>query len=50
MTEATTIVELQKAEKRYQNVTAVHQLDLTLRQGEVLGLFGHNGARQNDNH
>lgn len=44
MNDATTIVELQKAEKQYQNVIAVHQLDLTLRQGEVLGLFGHNGA------
>jgi len=40
----TTIVELQQAEKKYQGVTAVHQLNLELRQGEVLGLFGHNGA------
>ncbi|MDI3326333.1 ABC transporter ATP-binding protein [Pontibacterium granulatum] len=38
------IVELQQVEKSYQGVSALHQLNLELRQGEVLGLFGHNGA------
>ena len=38
------IVELQQVEKHYQGVKALHQLDLELKQGEVLGLFGHNGA------
>ena len=38
------IVELQQVEKSYQGVNALHQLNLELRQGEVLGLFGHNGA------
>jgi len=38
------IVELHQAEKRYREVHALQGLDLTLRPGEVLGLFGHNGA------
>lgn len=38
------IVELQQAEKHYQNVQALKSVDLSLQQGEVLGLFGHNGA------
>lgn len=38
------IVELQQAEKHYQGVKALKNIDLSLEQGEVLGLFGHNGA------
>ncbi len=38
------IVELQQVEKKYLGVHALHSLDLSLQQGEVLGLFGHNGA------
>ena len=38
------IVELQQVDKKYQGVNALHQLNLEVRQGEVLGLFGHNGA------
>lgn len=38
------IVELKNVEKHYQGVHALQQLDLSLQQGEVLGLFGHNGA------
>ena len=38
------IVELQQVEKKYLQVQALHSLDLSLQQGEVLGLFGHNGA------
>jgi len=39
-----TIVELTNVEKHYQGVHALQTLDLSLKQGEVLGLFGHNGA------
>ncbi len=38
------IVELQQVEKRYQDIHALKGLNLTLKQGEILGLFGHNGA------
>lgn len=38
------IVELSQVEKKYQNVNALHPLDLSLQAGEVFGLFGHNGA------
>ncbi|WP_275096556.1 ABC transporter ATP-binding protein [Sedimenticola hydrogenitrophicus] len=38
------IVELERVEKRYREVHALRGVDLYLRQGEVLGLFGHNGA------
>ena len=39
-----TIVELKNIAKHYQGVDALQSLDLSLKQGEVLGLFGHNGA------
>ena len=38
------IVELHQVHKYYQNVAALKGIDLTLNAGEVLGLFGHNGA------
>lgn len=38
------IVELNNVEKHYHGVHALQTLDLSLKQGEVLGLFGHNGA------
>lgn len=38
------IVELNRVEKSYRDVNALTGLDLRLREGEVLGLFGHNGA------
>lgn len=38
------LVSLDKAGKQYKNLTALHSIDLQLNQGEVLGLFGHNGA------
>lgn len=38
------IVDLSQVEKHYRGVHALQQLDLQIRQGEVLGLFGHNGA------
>jgi Cu-processing system ATP-binding protein len=38
------IVDLSQVEKHYRGVHALQQLDLQIQQGEVLGLFGHNGA------
>ncbi len=38
------IVALQQVSKQYQSLDALKNIDLTLGAGEVLGLFGHNGA------
>ncbi|MDF3931116.1 ABC transporter ATP-binding protein [Pseudomonas citronellolis] len=38
------LVELRAVTHRYAGFTALHELDLRLRAGEVLGLLGHNGA------
>ncbi len=38
------ILSLKKAGKKYRQVQALKSIDLDLQQGEVLGLFGHNGA------
>lgn len=37
-------VELQGVSQRYGDMTVLHDINLTLGEGEVLGLFGHNGA------
>ncbi len=37
-------VEIQGVSQRYGSMTVLHDLNLTLAEGEVLGLFGHNGA------
>ncbi len=37
-------VEIQGVNQRYGSMTVLHDLDLKLGEGEVLGLFGHNGA------
>lgn len=37
-------VEIQGVSQRYGRMTVLHDLDLSLAEGEVLGLFGHNGA------
>lgn len=37
-------VEIQGVNQRYGSMTVLHELSLTLGEGEVLGLFGHNGA------
>jgi ABC-2 type transport system ATP-binding protein len=39
-----TVIETRKLTKRYGDKTAVDQLDLTIRRGEVFGLLGPNGA------
>ncbi|MFI8466223.1 ABC transporter ATP-binding protein [Stutzerimonas stutzeri] len=37
-------VEIQGVSQRYGSMTVLHDLNLKLGEGEVLGLFGHNGA------
>lgn len=37
-------VQIQGVSQRYGSLTVLHDLNLTLGEGEVLGLFGHNGA------
>lgn len=37
-------VDIQGVRQCYGNMTVLHGLDLSLGEGEVLGLFGHNGA------
>ncbi|ABM03243.1 ABC transporter for copper ATP-binding protein [Psychromonas ingrahamii 37] len=38
------IILLEQVNKNYQQLAALHNIDLKLSAGEVLGLFGHNGA------
>lgn len=38
------IVDMQAVSKQYQNMPALCDLNLSIKAGEVLGLFGHNGA------
>ena len=38
------VVDLEGVSQRYGHTTVLHQLSLSLAEGEVLGLFGHNGA------
>lgn len=38
------IVQLEDVTKKYKQLTALNNINLTLNSGEVLGLFGHNGA------
>ena len=40
----TPLVSLENVSKHYKNLTALSAVNLQLAQGEVLGLFGHNGA------
>lgn len=40
----TPLVTLNQVGKRYPKLTALNNIDLQLNRGEVLGLFGHNGA------
>ncbi len=41
---STPLVSLVNAGKSYQKLTALNSVSMTLNEGEVLGLFGHNGA------
>ncbi|WNC69105.1 ABC transporter ATP-binding protein [Thalassotalea nanhaiensis] len=38
------LISLQNVGKKYQQLAALESVTMTLNQGEVLGLFGHNGA------
>ena len=38
------VIEMEGVSQRYGYTTVLHQLNLSLGEGEVLGLFGHNGA------
>lgn len=38
------LISLQNVGKKYQQLAALESISMTLNQGEVLGLFGHNGA------
>ena len=41
------LVTLENVSKYYKNLPALSSINLQLAQGEVLGLFGHNGAGKN---
>ncbi len=38
------VIDMEGVSQRYGHTTVLHQLNLSLGEGEVLGLFGHNGA------
>ncbi|MFJ7109629.1 ABC transporter ATP-binding protein [Pseudomonas sp. NPDC098740] len=38
------VIDIEGVSQRYGHATVLHQLNLSLAEGEVLGLFGHNGA------
>ncbi len=40
----TALLSLKNVGKKYRQLTALNKINLDLKQGEVLGLFGHNGA------
>lgn len=40
----TDIIKLESVTKLYKNFTAVNKVNLQIREGEILGLIGHNGA------
>jgi len=42
--DAPVVLECDGVVKRFGGITAVNQVDLQLRQGQILGLIGHNGA------
>jgi len=39
------ILEVSKSVKRFGGLVAVHDLDMTVNEGELLGLIGPNGAQ-----
>ena len=38
------MIELKGVTKRYGDIQAVKDLDLTVQDGEIMGIIGHNGA------
>jgi ABC-2 type transport system ATP-binding protein len=38
------MIQLEHINKRYENTTVVHDLNLQINQGEIVGIIGHNGA------
>lgn len=38
------MIQLEHINKRYENTTVVHDLNLEIEQGEIVGIIGHNGA------
>jgi ABC-2 type transport system ATP-binding protein len=38
------MIQLEHINKRYENTTVVHDLNLEIKQGEIVGIIGHNGA------
>src|SRR5689334_8077291 len=38
------MIQLEHINKRYENTTVVHDLSLEIKQGEIVGIIGHNGA------
>jgi ABC-2 type transport system ATP-binding protein len=38
------MIQLENINKRYEDTTVVHDLNLEIKQGEIVGIIGHNGA------
>jgi ABC-2 type transport system ATP-binding protein len=38
------MIQLENISKRYEDTTVVHDLNLEIKQGEIVGIIGHNGA------
>src|SRR5689334_20276506 len=38
------MIQLEHIHKRYDDATVVHDLSLEIKQGEIVGIIGHNGA------
>ena len=38
------MIQLTNVTKRYENTTVVHDLNLEIKTGEIVGIIGHNGA------
>src|SRR5689334_21711922 len=38
------MIQLENVTKRYDDTTVVHDLNLEIKQGEIVGIIGHNGA------
>ena len=38
------MITIENVTKRYDNTTVVHELNLQIHAGEIVGIIGHNGA------